>query len=275
MTTSQPAVPNHHACYPGFAGPAGFLAAATMVLGRQDNARLAERLSELAAGDSVADIGCGPGAAARRAARLGASVTGIDPAPVMLRVARCLTPRSLHAVRYAQGSAEALPLPDSSVSVAWSIACVHHWADLDAGLREVRRVLRPGGRLLAIERLTKPGARGLASHGWTDEQASAFADRCRAHGFADITTSRHDGSRRTTASVSAVVPQLPARSPKPPISAGANGHRSRSAGIKPASSVITRTTHLSRPPMLATLFGLSHGGPPLTGGSSAHVTTRT
>ncbi len=203
MTTGQPSVPNHHAHYPGFAGPAGFLAAASMVLGGERNARLAERVSELAARDAVADIGCGPGTAARRAARLGASVVGIDPAPVMLRLARFLTRRSAHAVRYAEGSAEALPLPDSSVSVAWSIASVHHWDDLDAGLLEARRILKPSGRLVAIERLTRPGATGLASHGWTPEQASAFADRCLAHGFTGARVSRHGGGRRTKVSVRA------------------------------------------------------------------------
>jgi ubiquinone/menaquinone biosynthesis C-methylase UbiE len=205
MTADQLHVPNHHALYPGFAGAAGFLAAATMVAGGKGNARLAERLSELTASDAVADIGCGPGTAARRAARLGASVVGIDPAPVMLRVARLLTGHSTRTVRYAEGSAEALPLPDSSVSVAWSIASVHHWADLDAGLQEVRRVLQPGGRLVAIERLTEPGARGLASHGWTPEQASAFADRCLTHGFTQAGVNRH-GGRRTKVSVTATAP---------------------------------------------------------------------
>ena len=121
MTPEQLSVPNHHAHYPGFAGPAGFFAAASMVLGGKGNARLAGRLSELAAGDAVADIGCGPGTAARRAARAGASAVGIDPAPVMLRLARFLTRRSTHTVRYAEGSAEALPLPDSSVSTRPSL----------------------------------------------------------------------------------------------------------------------------------------------------------
>ncbi len=206
MTTRQPSPPNHHADYPGFAGPAGFIAAASMALAGKDNARLAGRLSGVVAGDAVADIGCGPGTAVRHAATLGATVTGIDPAPVMLRLARLLTGRSPQAVRYVQGSAEALPLPDSSVSVAWSIACVHHWADLDAGLREARRILQPGGRLVAIERLTRPGATGLASHGWTAEQASAFADSCLAHGFTGVTTDQHRGGRRTTVSVTATAP---------------------------------------------------------------------
>jgi ubiquinone/menaquinone biosynthesis C-methylase UbiE len=205
MTTTQPSVPNHHAHYPGFAGLTGFLAAASMVLGGKGDARLAERVSDLVASDTVADIGCGPGTAARHAARLVSLVYGVDPAPVMLRLARLLTRRSTHPVRYVEGTAEALPLPDSSVSVAWSIASVHHWADLDAGLREARRVLKPGGRLVAIERLTQPGATGLASHGWTAEQASAFADRCRAHGFIDANTDRH-GGRRTKVSVRVTAP---------------------------------------------------------------------
>jgi len=206
MTMTQPSVPNHHAHYPGFTGPAGFIAAVSMVPAGAGNARLAQSVSELAARDTVADIGCGPGTAARHAARVGASVIGIDPAPVMLRLARFLTRHSARAVRYAKGSAEALPLPDSSVSVVWSIASVHHWADLDAGLREARRVLKPGGRLVAIERLSRPGAKGLASHGWTAEQATAFADRCRAHGFTDARVSQHGGGRRTKVSVKATAP---------------------------------------------------------------------
>jgi ubiquinone/menaquinone biosynthesis C-methylase UbiE len=206
MATTQPPVPNHHAHCPGFAGPSGLLAAASMALGGKGKARLAERLSDLAAGDAVADIGCGPGTAARHAARLGASVVGIDPAPVMLRLARLLTWRSAHAVRYAEGSAEALPLPASSVSVAWCIASVHHWADLDTSLQEARRALKPGGRLVAIERLTRPGATGLASHGWTPEQADAFAGRCRAHGFTGARVDRHGHGRGTKVSVIATAP---------------------------------------------------------------------
>jgi ubiquinone/menaquinone biosynthesis C-methylase UbiE len=206
MTTSQSTAPNHHADYPGFAGLPGFLAAASMAVGGKGDALLAARLGDISAGDVVADIGCGPGTAARHAASLGASVTGIDPAPVMLQFARLLTRRPAKALRYVQGSAEALPLPDSSVSVAWSIACVHHWADLDAGLREARRVLQPGGRLVAIERLTQPGATGLASHGWTAEQAGAFADRCLAQGFAGAAADQHRGGRGTTVSVVATAP---------------------------------------------------------------------
>jgi ubiquinone/menaquinone biosynthesis C-methylase UbiE len=205
MSAEQQAVPNHHADYPGFAGITGWLAAASMAVGRQGDARLAGQLSRLHPKDTVVDVGCGPGTAVRRAARLGASVIGVDPAPVMLRVARILT-RSSETVRYANGTAEALPVPDQSVSVLWTIASVHHWADLDAALAEATRVLRPGGRLVAIERRTRPGAQGHASHGWTDEQAKAFADLCHQHGFVDAEVRRHQTGRRKTISVTAGAP---------------------------------------------------------------------
>jgi ubiquinone/menaquinone biosynthesis C-methylase UbiE len=207
MTTQPQAVPNHHADYPGFAGITGLLAATGMAIGRQGDARLAERLSRLHAGDSVIDVGCGPGTAVRRAARLGASVIGVDPAPVMLRVARILT-RSSGTVRYATGTAEALPLPDHSVSVLWTIASVHHWADLDAALSEAARVLRPEGRLIAIERRTRPDALGHGSHGWTDEQATAFAALCQQHGFIDTEVGCHQTGRRRTLSVTASAPAV-------------------------------------------------------------------
>jgi ubiquinone/menaquinone biosynthesis C-methylase UbiE len=205
VTSEQTCVPNHHAHYPAFAGLGGLLAAASMTVGREGDALLAERLSELQPGVAVVDIGCGPGTAARRAGRLGASVVGVDPSPVMLRVARLLT-RTSDRVRYADGTAEALPLLDDSASVVWAIASVHHWGDLEAGLREVRRILRPGGCLVAIEWRTLAGARGHASHGWTDEQASAFAERSVEHGCTDATVGLHTNGRRKTLSVTATAP---------------------------------------------------------------------
>ena len=192
--------PNHHANYPGFKGVPGLVAALSMAFGRKGDVQLAVRLSGMQAGDRVVDVGCGPGVAVRYSARLGATVTGVDPAPVMLRVARLLT-RSSANVRYAMGAAEEIPLPDGSASVVWSIATVHHWSDIDAGLREVRRVLLSGGRFVAMERRAERGACGHGSHGWTDEQVATFADQCREHGFIDVRLERATFGRRSTVSV--------------------------------------------------------------------------
>jgi ubiquinone/menaquinone biosynthesis C-methylase UbiE len=202
--TDNATIPNHHAHHPGFSGLGGLVAALSMLGGRSDNTRLAVELCGLRSGDAVVDIGCGPGAAARHAAGLGATVTGVDPSPVMLRVGRAVTHSG--RVRYVEGSAEALPVESGVASVAWSIACVHHWHDVDDGIAEVRRVLRPGGRFVAIERARPADARGLASHGWTKDQAATFADCCVAHGFVDVRTKSHASGRSETLSVLATAP---------------------------------------------------------------------
>ena len=197
-------VPNHHGHHPGFRGVSGLVAALTMIRGRDGDARLAAGLVDVHPGDAVVDVGCGPGVAIRNAARLGADAIGVDPASVMLRVAKLLT--FGRKVRYLTGVAADLPLPDEHATVLWSLSTVHHWPDLDAGLREARRVLRSGGRFLAIERRTQAGAQGLASHGWTTEQAEAFAARCETHGFTDAIVQRHDTGRRKVVSVRAIAP---------------------------------------------------------------------
>ncbi len=176
---------NHHADHPGFAGLTGLVMAIAMLVRGRRPARLAVAAACVSHTDNVIDIGCGPGSAVRAAARRGAHVTGVDPAPLMLRLARTVT-RNRLAVAWLQGTAEDLPLPDNSASVAWSLATVHHWKDVTAGLAEAKRVLAAGGRFLAIERQVRPGATGLASHGWTGQQVRSFAAQCREAGFDSV-----------------------------------------------------------------------------------------
>jgi ubiquinone/menaquinone biosynthesis C-methylase UbiE len=161
--------------------------AVSMTLGRGPAARMIADLAELTPDDRLADIGCGPGTAARQAARRGATVTGVDPSPDMLRLARWAgaAPRTPD-ITYLTGSAESLPLPDDAATIAWAISSVHHWNDRAAGLAEITRVLAPGGRVLLAERLVTPGARGHAVHGLTHDQAAALARKLRAAGFEDV-----------------------------------------------------------------------------------------
>jgi ubiquinone/menaquinone biosynthesis C-methylase UbiE len=203
MNISSARVVNHHADYPGFTGATGLLCALVMLVMGRAKARLATDVASVSEADHVVDIGCGPGTAVRAAARRGASVTGVDPARVMLRVARALT-RDRADITWADGSAENLPLPDGSVTVAWSLATVHHWKDVTASLAEAHRVLAPGGRLLAIERQVRPDATGLASHGWTEQQAESFAAQCRTAGFGDLQIKKHGTGRGAVWAVSGV-----------------------------------------------------------------------
>jgi ubiquinone/menaquinone biosynthesis C-methylase UbiE len=202
MDTSPASPVNHHADHPGFAGPKGLFIALILLMVGRTRSRLVADLASLSSSDHVVDIGCGPGNSVRAAARRGAHVTGVDPAGLMLRLARIVT-RDRSRITWVQGTAENLPVPEHSETVAWSVATVHHWADVTAGLAEVRRVLSPGGRFLVIERQVRPGATGLASHGWTDQQAATFAECCRSAGLDDVRVETLNRGRRAVQVVKA------------------------------------------------------------------------
>ncbi|MCV7278918.1 class I SAM-dependent methyltransferase [Mycolicibacterium flavescens] len=195
---------NHHADHPGFSGVMGALVGVVLLAMGRSVARLAAESTAVGPEDTVVDIGCGPGGAARVAARRGAAVIGVDPAPVMLRLARAVTRHG--TIAWTTGTAESVPLPDASATVVWSLATVHHWQDVEAGLHEARRVLAPGGRLLAVERQITADATGLASHGWTRQQADAFAAQCISAGFHDVEVAGRSAGRREVWAVQAVRP---------------------------------------------------------------------
>jgi ubiquinone/menaquinone biosynthesis C-methylase UbiE len=106
-------------------------------------------------------------------------------------------------VSWIEGGAEDLPLPGEGASVAWALSSVHHWEDRDAGLRETRRVLRPGGRVLLVERLASPGARGHAAHGLTDAQAGDLVRDLVAAGFSEVRSHTRRVGRRTLVMIQA------------------------------------------------------------------------
>lgn len=106
-------------------------------------------LLEPASGEHVLELGCGPGRTAAEIARRGAQVTCLDPSPVMIAAARRRNRAAIDAgtVQLLIGDASAVPAPDASYQAALAVHTIYFWTDLDAGLREVHRVLAPGGRL--------------------------------------------------------------------------------------------------------------------------------
>lgn len=124
----------------------------------QDQAwrRFAVRKSDLKPTDRVLDVACGTGDLTEAFARAGAAeVVGLDFTAEMLEIARLKAPKHLgpaaSRVVYQQGDAQHLPFPDASfdvVSIAFGIRNVQ---EPMRALREFRRVLRPGGRLVVLE----------------------------------------------------------------------------------------------------------------------------
>jgi ubiquinone/menaquinone biosynthesis C-methylase UbiE len=113
-------------------------------------------LARLRLGDAVLDVGCGTGELAQRAfARVGptGSVCGIDPSPEMIALARQKAARRGLSIDYRVAAIEALPFPDKCFDDVLSSLMMHHLpADLKVlGLAEVRRVLKPDGRVLIAD----------------------------------------------------------------------------------------------------------------------------
>jgi demethylmenaquinone methyltransferase / 2-methoxy-6-polyprenyl-1,4-benzoquinol methylase len=99
----------------------------------------------------VLDACCGTGDLAIAAARAGGRVTGVDFSERMLERAREKAPE----LEWVQGDALTLPFPDDSFDAATVGFGVRNLDDLEAGLAELRRVLRPAGRLAILE-ITRP-----------------------------------------------------------------------------------------------------------------------
>jgi len=142
VTPPPRSVPSVHA-----AAQVGFSTAAdTYVRGRPDYpADLRPWLEgELALGPGTVavDLGAGTGKFTRLVALTGADVVAVEPVPEM----RAKLAASQPAVRAVEGTAEAMPLGDASAD---AVVCAQafHWFATDAALREIRRILRPGGRL--------------------------------------------------------------------------------------------------------------------------------
>lgn len=103
--------------------------------------------------ERVLDIGAGMGAGTMRAAAVGAEVVAVDPTPFMRLILRTrrLFQRARKKITVVAGAAERLPVPDRSIDALWAVNTMHHWVDVDRGVGEIARVLRPGGRIVLVD----------------------------------------------------------------------------------------------------------------------------
>jgi SAM-dependent methyltransferase len=179
-------------------------------------------LSLLAAAPArLLEVGCGTGAlAARCAAELGCEVVALDASPEMVGATEA---RGVEAM---VGDVQQLPFPDGSFDCAIAAWMLYHVPDLDRGLAELARVLRPGGRLVAITNgraslaelydlvggkrrdstfSTENGAEALGRHFARVEQhdvevRAVFADRAAAAAYLE-TLERGDLAARLPADI--------------------------------------------------------------------------
>lgn len=106
------------------------------------------RLAQLEIGQEVLEVACGTGVVLCAVAPLVRHAVGLDLTPAMLAIARERVPGN---VTLAEGRADALPFGTGRFDVVLNRLAVHHFAEPDACLREMARVLRPGGRLVLAD----------------------------------------------------------------------------------------------------------------------------
>lgn len=166
--------------------------------------RLARAL-RVGAGDTVVDVASGPGTSALQLAHeTGCEVLGVDlSAESVAAATRSAREAGLDGrVRFVQGDAEALPLPDASADGALCECSFCLFPDKTAAAAEVARVLRPGARLAlsdvtAVRERLPAGLEGagawvacVGAAGSLDQLAAALEQA----GFTVETTERHDGA---------------------------------------------------------------------------------
>ncbi|MBI3992051.1 MAG: methyltransferase domain-containing protein [Candidatus Lambdaproteobacteria bacterium] len=141
--------------------------AATLELGQ---------LAGIAAGSSVLDVGCGLGGSARHlATTFGCRVTGLDLIPAYVQTAARLTELlGMQAqVTFREGSALEMPFPDGSFDLVWSEHVQMNIADKAALLRQIHRVLKPGGRFVFHEILQGSGGEPYFPAPWASDASQS------------------------------------------------------------------------------------------------------
>ncbi len=112
----------------------------------------------------VLDLGCGGGHVSYRAAPLVAEVVACDVTRAMLdAVAATAAERGLHNIVVRQAAAERLPFQDAAFDIVLCRFTTHHWQNMEAGLREARRVLKPNGQAIFVDSVV-PADRTLDTH---------------------------------------------------------------------------------------------------------------
>ena len=180
-----------------FAAPHGLLGhvAGWLMAGNDGmNARVVELL-DIQPTDTVLEIGSGPGRALARSAVQATEgfVVGVDVSDVMIAQARHRNRAAIHTgrIELRQAGVSHLPYPDARFEKALAINSYYFWPRPDADLREVKRVLKPGG-MLALGLRARDTSRGAMYNrrSLSEEQIAAIAHALARAGFELLRTER-------------------------------------------------------------------------------------
>ena len=140
----------HDAAARGFPGAAAAYEEGRPTYPPKAVARLAREL-HLGVGRAVLDLAAGTGKLTALLVGTGAKVVAVEPVPEM----RAVLERALPGVPALSGTAEAIPLGSATVDAVCA-GQAFHWFRGDEALREIHRVLKPGGRLLVLDHVRSP-----------------------------------------------------------------------------------------------------------------------
>jgi len=152
---------------------------------------------------AILDIGCGGGATVRRLAALasGGKVVGLDYSAASIAVSRNTNAREIEAgrVQFLLGSVTHLPFSDGAFDVVTAVETHYYWPDLPVNLREILRVLKPGGTLTLIAETYRGGPFRLLYGMVMPLLGAAFLsdaehqDVLRQGGFIEVATRHRSG----------------------------------------------------------------------------------
>ncbi|MDT0604952.1 class I SAM-dependent methyltransferase [Thalassotalea castellviae] len=152
----------------------------------------------------VLDIGCGSGASVRAIASnlTTGHVIGIDPTPKMLEIASNLTVKDKHnkQVTFLHAGAEKIPVESESCDLVLAVNTLHHWINVNDGLDEVLRILKPAGRFVSVDDLWEESIEFNQDQAGSSEHISCnhelktrdgIVNLLKSKGFSNISNEEH------------------------------------------------------------------------------------
>jgi SAM-dependent methyltransferase len=193
-----------------FRGPHGALGQVAGWLMARKNLALNGWVAELAdprPGDRALEVGFGPGLLVALLAERAERVAGVDRSEVMLRQALRRNARLVRESRIdlRLGSVAELPFRDATFTRACSVNSLQFWPSVEEGLREIRRVLAPTGRLVLAQRMHREGVGRYdrSRFGMSEARVSEIASTLERVGFERIALRWRDFGSETIAALMA------------------------------------------------------------------------